>query len=1011
MNLTTGSARWRTRAASAAVAAAILFAGVPLLAHAATTRTATCGTSDDAAAIQAAIDASSAGDTVEISGTCDLSSVPAHGGTVWSITDAAIVVDKAITITSAGTSRSAVLQGTGNQAAILVAPSGDGATIRGLTFNQVGRAVVVWNASDVTIGSTGGLNNPAANRISGGPTMNQAILALNNHIGADETYGSATVTVAGRGQQETFALAGQNLTNLKVLGNYISYSPAGIPDPRAYDIVAIDVRQRTAGADGISIRANAVGMGTTEFPSVNMNGVRVFAHSLEPITNVAVDGNNLGRTEELAGGPADPAADVQAAGRVGILLHRVQTFTANGNGVRVRLSPTGVPMPGGGIVAADSSNGHIDGNGIISLADPSTADADLGAIGVIDQFADLFGNRRDTLPTADIGIEDNIIGMVEGDSPGLGAQKGIVLNGVTRPYVTGNIVKFSSLDAIHLGTAVSGPGDPTVSPGIQTVQGTVREGVICRNWLDANGDDEFSYDFQGEVTADAVQGSAFPGGYSAVNSDCFPTMALNPAVGPIQQGQDLVVNVATLPNHDIFVNLHDEDFGHPAATPNIVKNAEVGPTGRVDVTFSAAELQTQVDGLLTVSAFVDFEDVYFQDSKTITLSAHPTDLPAGTVTLDDGPDAFTNAAEAHANIPVTWTKANDSRVTGSKVWFADADGVTPSNCGPAVTSPTNSGYLAAACADQLPEGPYTFNVEWTGTGGLTSSRVSVLSTKDTLISAPVITSPGPDFVSGVDTVSVSGSGDPGDSVDVTVGEVTNTVAVNGAGAWTTQFTLPDGIYSVSASATDAAGNTAEGDAVAFKVITAGSTPAAPVISSPANGSDHAGSVTVIGTAAPDTTVIATIGGVEWRRTVASSSGDWGLAGPLPDGTHTLSITATDHVERTSPAATVTVNVDGTRPTVAVDSGELIVLSDGAVLSGTAADNSKVVSVKIQLTNAITGTNVGGLIDATCTGCGTAAATWTATVTAPPGAYTAIVASIDAVGNVSAYARTTFVLVG
>ncbi|MGQ0431878.1 MAG: Ig-like domain-containing protein [Microthrixaceae bacterium] len=1006
-----GSARWRTRAVAAGVAAAIFLAGAPLIARAATTRVAECGTTDDASVIQAEIDASSPGDTVAISGTCDLSTVPAHGGDVWSITDAAVVVDKAITITSAGDARSAVLRGSGQQAAILVAPQGDGATIKGLTFDLLGRAVVVWNASDVTIGAAGGINNDNANRITGGPTMNQAILALSNWLGADDVYGRAIVDVAGRPGPVTMSLAGENLTNLKVLGNYISYAPAGEPDPTAYDIVAIDVRQRTPGADGIQIQANAVGMGTSEFPSTNMNGVRVFAHSLEPITDVNVDGNNLGRTEELEGTPAEGAADVQAAGRVGILLHRVEGFSVNGNGVRVRLSPTAIPMPGGGIVVADSSDGHINDNGIIELADPSTAAADLGAIGVIDDFAKLFGNRVDTLPTADIGIEGNIIGLVNGESPGIGAQKGIVLNGVVRPFVTDNTVKFSSLDAINIGTAVSGPGDPTVSPGVQTLQGTVAEAIVCHNFLDVTGADEFSYDAQEEITAEAVTGSAYPGGYSAVNSDCFPTVTLDPATGPVGVGQDLVVNVATLPNYDIAVNLNDSDPGQPPAhTPNLLKDVHVGPTGRGSATYTAAELQGQKDGILSVTALVYLNNRYWQDTATTTLAAHPTGLPAGTVTLNDGPDAFTNASEAHANMAVSWTTASDPRVTSATVWFADSSGNAPAGCGPKSVGVSGTDSLSAACADQLDDGPYTFNARWHGTGGLTSATSSVLSTMDTTLSTPVITSPAANFVSGTDTVSVSGSGDAGDSMAVTIGGVTKTVAVNGAGAWTTQFTLIDGVYSVKANATDAAGNRASSLSVPFRVITSGTAPVAPVVTTPANDADVPGTFSISGTATAGNVVVASIGGIELGRGTAAPSGAFTLSGTRPDGTYVVDVVATDNVARTSPAVSLTLHVDGTRPTVAAASPDLVNAPGAVTLSGTAADNRKVATVVIQMTNAVTGANVGAPIVATCS-CGANAATWTASVTAAPGVYTAVIASIDSAGNVSTYQRVTFVKTG
>jgi serine protease AprX len=978
---------------------------VALVASASVTRTVDCGAAtDDATAIQAAIDASATGDTVALSGRCDISTVAAHGGSIWSIERAAVVIDRAITLTSAGTPRSATIAGDGDQAAVLVAPAGDGAVVKALNFENVGRAVVVWNASNVTVGAAGAINNPQANRIVGGPTMNQAILALSNRYGADDVSGRAIVNVAGRGGNVTMPMAGQNLTGFKALGNYVYWTATGPNNPGVYDVIAIDVRQRTAGAKDVTIQNNAVGMGGTEFPSVNMNAVRVYSHALEPIDDVVVNTNNLGRNEDLPG----QVADVHAAGRVGVLLHRVTDFQVNGNGVRVRLSPTGFPMPGGGIVVADSSRGEVRGNAVISLADPSTADSDLGAIGVIDQWENLFAGRTDELPTSDIEVTENIVGQADGASTGVGAQKGIVLNGVVRPLVHGNTVKFSTLDAVHIGTAINGPGD-FGNPGLRTQQSPVKEGIVCRNFLDVDGSDPYSFDDTSEITVGQASGTAWPGGYSATNSSCFPTLSLN-ATGPIGPGQDLVATVAALPHRNLTVNLFDEDFGHAGATPNILKNVTVGGTGRATVTFTAAELQGQKDGLLTVTAFVEFDEINFQDTKQATLAAHPTPLPAGTVTIADGGDGYTSRAESLANIPVTWTKANDNRVTGVTVWFADAAGFIPAGCGPATSfGPTGAGYLNSTCANNLPEGPYTFNAQWRGSNGLESARVSVVSIMDRVAGTPVITSPAPGATIGSNTVSVSGTADPGDGIAVKAGSVTEQVTAAGDGSWTAQLTLADGGYSVTATATDSLGNTATSAPVAVKVITTSVAPDAPVVTAPSAGSYVMGSFSVTGTAAPGVTVRLAADGSPWRETVASGSGSWSVTGTLADGAHTLSVTAVDSLDRSSPAASVTFTVDGTDPEATVTTTDRVFLPGQAKFQGTATDNIKVDRVVVSLNNTATGTATN--VTATCTGCETGSGTWEATFNVPAGAYSSSITAYDAAGNLVSFPGHSFVVSG
>ncbi|HVL89805.1 MAG TPA: hypothetical protein VM841_06170, partial [Actinomycetota bacterium] len=358
-----------------------------------------CNTSvDDIAAVQDAVDAAGDGDTIQLSGVCDFSGAKPHGGDIASITATAVLIragspfSAGLTIESAEDARATVL-GSGTQTAFMVAPGNDNVTIRGLNLLGFARPIVVWSASNTTIGDAAATSAPSAdgNRIAG-DAMNSAVLAIGNNKDASGATPLTAVSY-GSGSARSALLANNGrLTNLRVLGNYITYGAVDAPDGQTRDVVAIDVRQRNQGnVDGVEIAHNAVGFLTASFPSFNINAVRVHAHSGDPnyhLSNVSIRNNNLGRLEELG----DPVADVNAGGRAGIVLVRARNFEIAGNGVRVLQTPMPIDMPGGGIVVSDSSDGVIRGNGVISVADSSGIAADMGAIAVVDDVNVLFGS-------------------------------------------------------------------------------------------------------------------------------------------------------------------------------------------------------------------------------------------------------------------------------------------------------------------------------------------------------------------------------------------------------------------------------------------------------------------------------------------------------------------------------------------------------------------------------------------------------------------------------------------
>ncbi|MBI4730373.1 MAG: hypothetical protein HY775_12890 [Acidobacteria bacterium] len=554
---------------------------------------------DDIAAVQSAVDGAADGSAVEIRGTCDFTPALAHGGDLTRIDAAAVVVRpgtpvNGLTITSVPGGDRAKILGSGTQTAFLVAPGNDGVTIKNLNFTNLARPIMVVNAKNTTIGDPGSVLT--ANQIIGDVTMDSAILAVAHGKAFTVKYGAGGVSSAGFPEPPYGVPA---LAGLKVLTNYINFTHPGTPDPGGTkDIVGIDVRQRhEAIAEGIEIKGNRVGMLTSEFPSFNMNAVRIHALNSSAgapggdgfyIRNVVIHGNSLGQPLK----PLWSGGDEIAAGRAGIVLLRVGNFRVTRNGVRTRISPTGIPMPGGGIVVSDSANGEIGDNAVAVLADPSVLGADLGAIGVVDDLVRLFagGGGPDTRR---IVIRGNTVGQVTRDDLAVGAQRGILVNGASHVTVADNNVTFTSDKALLIGTEVQGPGSVT-DPGPKTLAGAVTTSVLCGNSLDGTADDPAEIDFNASAGS---TGDSFPGGVAQGNLECAPTAALAPAViDAAHPGDSLTASGAGWAERPVRVVLSDSTAGQ------VEKTVTAAANGAYEAVFTAAELSVLADGVVCATA-------------------------------------------------------------------------------------------------------------------------------------------------------------------------------------------------------------------------------------------------------------------------------------------------------------------------------------------------------------------------------------------------------------------------
>lgn len=978
---------------------------------------------DDIAAVQEAVDAASNDDVIVLSGTCDFSAAPPHGGTVSSIEATAVLVRPGttpvtgLTITSAE-GQMATIQGSGTQTAFAIAPGNDGVTITGLRFEKLARPVVVIGAAGATIG---------ANRIAGDVTMDSAILAVADDESMTAAYGAAPP----EGSSPTTAtLTGATLSGLTVEGNTITYTPPGPGgDAGVSDVVAIDVRQAKGGlVDGVTIRNNAVGMFTADLATFRHNAVRVEGLAAVPasdppaladyrIQDVTITGNNLGRFEDLDSDVAGvDAGDIHAGGRAAVVLIRVADFDVSANQARARLSATGTDgTPGGGIVTSDSSFGAIhDNDTIVVIADPTVPEsADLGGIGVVQGIPGSSGDQGAT----DVEVAGNEIGVA---GTGIGARRGIVLSGVDDVTVWGNDVHTSEA-GLYVGADVQGPGGNALPL-------TVSRSVLCGNTLDGTTDhpDEVSFTDGSPPST----GNAFPGG-AELNMSCDPTVSVDPAPpDPVEQGGTLTVSGFAWAGRPVDVTVSDEDGTAVNATGSTLDS------GFYSFTFNdtAGELAELDDGQLDVTVTTSDPtgpappSVPRPTPRTAETTAilNLVDDPPGTATIDDGGDGFTNAEEVAGQATTgIWTASSDP-VVKTRVWWSDDAGNIPGGCGPFSVGSSGSRRLALTCGKALPEGPFRFNVQWEMSTG-TFETDSATSIKDTKAEPPTITSPTDGATVNTADVPISGASEQDATVHVTEEqpdgsfEVIATTTADTDGVWSLTSPFEDGTHRVTAYIVDPASNrSASGTPIDFTVDTSvpdTTAPDPPVITDPLAGSLLPGRFTASGTAEPGSTVRVFSNGVLVAKGLTKETGSWSAVVRVGTGSHTLEADATDAAGNTSTlSGSVTVTVDATKPGITVtapaEDGEENVFGPGepVVITGTATDNVAVSEVKVRFFTVPRQARPERLEIASCSGCPGSPVSWQLVVdNLLPGVYDVASTAVDSVGNPFTEVRRIFKL--
>ncbi|HDR2353842.1 TPA: Ig-like domain-containing protein [Enterobacter roggenkampii] len=480
------------------------------------------------------------------------------------------------------------------------------------------------------------------------------------------------------------------------------------------------------------------------------------------------------------------------------------------------------------------------------------------------------------------------------------------------------------------------------------------------------------------VLADGTWRAAIPAadvGALAAGTVTVTVAGQSSAGNPVSISHDVTVDLATVAISidaiaaDDVINAAEKgaDLVLSGATSNVEENqtvtitfggksytATVGADGKWTATVPAADLAGLKDGDASVQVSV----TNVNGNSASAGREYSVDATAPTVTINTlATDDILNAAEAKSDLTVS--------------------GTTTAEAGQTVTVSLNGkDYTTTVSAD----GSWTLNVPAADLAGLTDGSVTVTAsvsdkagnpasvdhnlTVDVTVPAVTINTIAGDDVINVAEHSqahvISGTATgaaAGDKVTVTIGGQTYTTVVDAAGNWSVGVPasvisgLSDGTVTVTASVTDAAGNTGTGShnvtvdtglpSVNFNAISDDN-----VLNAVEKGQD----LRVSGTSAnlaEGTVVTVTLNGKNYTATTAAD-GTWSLTVPAADlaglgqANYTLNATATNGVGN-SVSNTANLLVDTALPTVTINTvaGDNVInaaeVAAGQTLSGTVAN--------------------------------------------------------------------------
>ena len=509
-----------------------------------------------------------------------------------------------------------------------------------------------------------------------------------------------------------------------------------------------------------------------------------------------------------------------------------------------------------------------------------------------------------------------------------------------------NLIITGSSDGLTAGTAL------TVTVNGKTYAATV---LADGTWSAAIPSADVSALAAGTVTV-TVEGQSSAGNPVTINHDVtvdlanvaisIDAIASDDVINAAEKGEDLVLSGTTSnveENQTVTIT-----FGGKSYT------ATVDAEGKWTATVPSADLTGLKDGDASVQVSVtNVNGNSASAGREYSVDATAPSVTINTIATDD----ILNASEAQSDLAISGTSTAEAGQTVT-VSLNGKDYTT-------TVSANGSWTLNVPAADLagLTDGSVTVTASVSDKAGNPASVDHTLTVDVTVPAVTIHTVAGDDVINAAEhnqaqIVSGSATGAAaGDKVTVTIGGQTYTTVLDAAGNWSVGVpanvisVLSDGTVTVTASVTDAAGNTGSGThnvtvdtglpSVSFNAISDDN-----VLNAVEKGQD----LSVSGTSAnltEGTVVTVILNGKNYTATTAAD-GTWSLTVPAADlaglgqASYTLNATATNGVGN-SVSNTANLLVDTALPTVTINTvaGDNVInaaeVAAGQTLSGTVAN--------------------------------------------------------------------------
>ncbi|HCD3955361.1 TPA: Ig-like domain-containing protein [Enterobacter hormaechei] len=538
----------------------------------------------------------------------------------------------------------------------------------------------------------------------------------------------------------------------------------------------------------------------------------------------------------------------------------------------------------------------------------------------------------------DITIDANLPGLrvdtVAGDD---------VINSIEHGQ---NLIITGSSDGLTAGTALTVTVNGKTYPATVLAEGT---------WSAAIPSADVSALAAGTVTVN-VEGQSSAGNPVTINHDVtvdlanvaisIDAIASDDVINAAERGADLVLSGTTSnveENQNVTITFGGKNY-----------TATVDAEGKWTATVPSADLTGLKDGDASVQVSVtNVNGNSASAGREYSVDATAPSVTINTIATDD----ILNASEAQSDLAISGTSTAEAGQTVT-VSLNGKDYTT-------TVSANGSWTLNVPAADLagLTDGSVTVTAAVSDKAGNPASVDHTLTVDVTVPAVTIHTVAGDDVINVAEhnqaqIISGSATGAAaGDKVTVTIGGQTYTTVLDAAGNWSVGVPasvisgLSDGSVTVTASVTDAAGNTGSGThnvtvdtglpSVSFNAISDDN-----VLNAVEKGQD----LSVSGTSAnlaEGTVVTVTLNGKNYTATTAAD-GTWSLTVPAADlaglgqASYTLNATATNGVGN-SVSSSANLLVDTALPTVTINTvaGDNVInaaeVAAGQTLSGTVAN--------------------------------------------------------------------------